>query len=294
MAQNLIPFAPSELRNIGWTRDRIRPEILRRTQSATFRRANGVLFPSEFSRSEVVRQCGTKLSNTAAIPHGLNSRFRLRPRNQKPISAYSTNSPFRLLMVSTVAVYKHQWFLVDAVADLVQAGMPLDLTLVGGSTPASLARLKKSMATRDPDGRFIHYHGEVPFDLLHNLYAGADAFVFTSTCESFGQIILEAMASGLPIACSNHSAIPEVLGNGGLYFDPLNEDDMRAALVRLVNDKPLREDLAAAAFARSEEFSWSACADLTFDFLRRTAATYHGHESSRGNVDGTMLLNPDR
>jgi glycosyltransferase involved in cell wall biosynthesis len=91
--------------------------------------------------------------------------------------------------------------------------------------------------------------------------------VFASSCENLPNILLEAMASGLPIACSNRLPMPEVLGPAGVYFDPLRPRQIEDALRQLFHDAQLRRHLAVAAFERAGQFSWSDCARDTFRFL---------------------------
>jgi len=209
------------------------------------------------------------LAISAVIPYGLSPRFGSPPRRQKPMSHYSEDNPFRLLYVSIVDRYKHQWRVVDAVSRLRACGIPVVLEMVGPSEEHSLRRLYSAIARADPTGQFTEYRGPVPFEDLHETFRRADAFVFASTCESFGQILLEAMASGLPIACSNRAAMPEVLGDAGIYFNPLDQIELVQTLNQLVANSDLRARLAHAAYERAKLFTWQCCADQTFNYLRR-------------------------
>jgi glycosyltransferase involved in cell wall biosynthesis len=119
----------------------------------------------------------------------------------------------------------------------------------------------------DPGEEFLHYRGAVPFDELPGLYRQADAFVFASSCENLPNILLEAMASGLPIACSNLGPMPEVLGDAGAYFHPEHPAEIASALQQLFEQPEVRNRLAHAALARARHFSWKRCADETFSFL---------------------------
>ena len=93
-------------------------------------------------------------------------------------------------------------------------------------------------------------------------------------------ILLEAMASGLPIACSNRGPMPEVLGEAGVYFDPENAGSIASAILELIRSRDLRQRLAAAAFERARHYSWARCASETFDFLARAAAGIRGRRRS--------------
>ena len=198
----------------------------------------------------------------------------MEPRRQWPIQSYTDDKPYRLLYVSTVNAYKHQWNVVEAVARLrEQTNLPLSLDLVGHAWPRSLDRLQRAIRRFDPNETFVRYRGEVSFDELHKIYHGADAYLFASSCENLPNNLLEPMAAGLPIACSNRGPMPEVLGAGGVYFDPENVMSIRDALHALVHDPSLRSEVATIARNRARSYSWDKCAAQTFSFFRQIAHT---------------------
>jgi glycosyltransferase involved in cell wall biosynthesis len=137
------------------------------------------------------------------------------------------------------------------------------------------------MAEIDPEGGFVRYAGMLPYEALHALYAEANLCLFASSCEAFGQIVTEAMSAGLPIACSNRSAMPEILGNAGVYFDPENPDDIANTIIKLIESPELRAQKAQAAFERAKQYSWLRCADETFYFLAKTAVLRQAKEKNR-------------
>jgi glycosyltransferase involved in cell wall biosynthesis len=104
---------------------------------------------------------------------------------------------------------------------------------------------------------------------LEGLYAAAEAFVLPSLVEGFGLPVLEAMARGLPVACSRDSAPGEVAGDAGLLFDPTSEEEIAAATIRLLTDTDLRSRLPGAGRARAATYTWSRCADETMATYRR-------------------------
>ena len=96
--------------------------------------------------------------------------------------------------------------------------------------------------------------------------------MFASSCENMPIILLEGMASGLPIACSHRGPMPEVLCGAGVYFDPENADEIAATLRQLIDDPELRRRCAEGAFAKAQAYySWERCARETFTFLRQIA-----------------------
>jgi len=220
MSQNLLPFEPDERRRFGLSWVRLRYHLLELSQTATFRHAAGIIFLTEAARQVVERRTGFLRSEVAIVPHGVAEHFRHEPRVQKPLSAYSLSRPFRWLYVSIVNLHKHQWHVVEAVSRLRRGGIAVALDLVGPAHPLGLSRLQEMICRVDPAEDFIHYHGSIPYSQLAGYYHQADGFVFASSCETFGQILLEAMTSGLPIACSERSAMPEILRDAGVYCDP--------------------------------------------------------------------------
>jgi glycosyltransferase involved in cell wall biosynthesis len=129
----------------------------------------------------------------------------------------------------------------------------------------------------------VRYLGRIPHSELHARYAGADLCLFASTCENMPNILLEGMASGLPIACSDRGPMPEVLGDAGVYFDPEKPDEIARALRELIESPELRTKLAQSSFERVRRYSWRRCADETFKFLAEVARSFHnkGSQPSR-------------
>jgi glycosyltransferase involved in cell wall biosynthesis len=110
--------------------------------------------------------------------------------------------------------------------------------------------------------------GPVSEDRVHALYRGATALVYPSLYEGFGLPLIEAMASGTPVLASHEASIPEVLGGAGLLLDPRDVSAWRDAIIRVVNDGSLRDDLRMRGLARAATYTWQRTARLTFDVYR--------------------------
>jgi glycosyltransferase involved in cell wall biosynthesis len=270
MFRNMLPFEPTERSRYGLSWERLRLQILKEFQSSTFRRAAGVIFLSAYAQSHIWRSIKSLDGKSAIIPHGIAPEFFRSPRPQQPMESYSMTKPFRLLYVSTIDLYKHQWHVVEAVGQLHRSGMPIALSLVGSALPRALRRLQSAMARVDPQGQFITYQGSVPYGELPALYHAADGFVFASSCENFPNILLEAKAAGLPVACSNRGPMPEILDDAGVLFDPEQPNAIAFALRDLLDSVSKRQDSAAKGFAQAQEYSWQRCAASTFSFLAKT------------------------
>lgn len=271
MSHSLLPFDQQEARRFGISSRRLRYWFLRYMHGQSFLKADGVIFLTEYAHQVVLAQLSRPPAHSAVIPHGVDERFRLAPRPQNNLSNYSDETPFRVLYVSIVNLYKHQWHVVEAIGRLHATGMPVAIDFVGPAYSPALHKLQQAMSRWDPGETYIHYLGPIPFAELHYVYHKADAFVFASSCETFGQILLEAMASGLPIACSKRSAMPETLGDAGIYFDPEQPEDIAGALHILLESPELRERCAWASYERAKTYSWERCARETFDFIVQLA-----------------------
>jgi glycosyltransferase involved in cell wall biosynthesis len=269
MFRNMLPFDAAERRRYGASVMRLKMELLRAAQTATFRRADGVIFLNDYARLVIRESSIAPAGMDAVIPHGLDARFFTTPSAARPFSSYSTAAPFRWLYVSAVHDYKRPWNVAEAAASLRAAGRPITLDLVGPPYPAALRRLRETLDRVDPAGGFITAAGGVAHRDLPECYRRADAFVFASTCENMPNSLLEAMAAGLPIACSDRQPMPEILGDGGVYFNPEVPASIAAAMVRLMDDQAERTRVSAIARNRATRYSWSRTAKDTFDFLAR-------------------------
>ena len=287
MSRSLLPFQAAERRRYGLSSMHLKMLLLRAGQASTFRRADGVIFLNDYARDVVLEATGPLAARTAIVPHGVHDAFRRAPRPQEPAAAYGPDRPFRLLYVSNIEPYKHQWHVVDAVARLRARGLPIALELVGHSYPVARPRLDAALAAattagEDRGGAAIRYTGPAAHAALVRHYHDADAFVFASSCENMPNILLEAMAAGLPIACADRGPMPGVLGDAGLYFDPEAPATIAGALERLFGDPALRATLAAGAHARAAAFSWTRCAEETFRFLGQPGLAAPGGAAGHG------------
>lgn len=267
MSRNLLPFEMRELLRYGWSLFTLKLLLLRLVQSRSFRKTDGVIFLTEYARDVVLGITGKLSGQTCIVPHGLNPRFNKAPKLQRDITEYDDAHPYRVLYVSIIDQYKHQWHVVEAVAALRKHGFPIVLDFVGPAYPPALKRLNRTIDRVDIERRWVHYHGAIPFNEFHLRYAEADLGLFASSCENMPNILLETMASGLPIACSNRGPMPEVLGQAGAFFNPEQPEDIARALRELIDSPQTRTELARASYERAQEYSWQRCADETCRFL---------------------------
>lgn len=268
MSQNMLPFEPLEAARFGRSSlMRLKMRVLRYSQGESFRRADGVIFLTRYAEKEVAAVLGGLCCPTALVPHGIEARFLQAPRLQRRLVDCSIEHPFRLLYVSVLMPYKHQIPVAQAVANLRSQGMPIDMRFVGATLGRYGDEFKRLLDLLDPRGVFLKWSGHEPFDSMHRFYRDSDAFVFASSCENLPNIMIEAMASSLPIACSNRGPMPEVLGGAGVYFNPESPSEIACALQTLAGDYALRARLAQEAWQKAHDYSWTRCANDTFEFI---------------------------
>jgi len=114
----------------------------------------------------------------------------------------------------------------------------------------------------------VHFVPQAAYEELPWVYGAADLFVMPSLIEGFGLPVLEAMACGTPVVCSRAASLPEVGGNAVDYFDPSSEDDLAAALERVLGSHELQQTLRCRGFERVKLFPWSQTARQTLDLYR--------------------------
>jgi len=278
MHRNLLPFELVEVWRYKLSMSTVKFIILRFFQSISYKGADGVIFLTRYAQNSALKVTGLLKGSIAVIPHGVDRRFFIPPRSQKSVSDYSVEKPIRLIYVSSIEPYKHQWNVVEAVSALRKNNIPVTLDLFGSSYSPSLRKLQLSMNKFDPFNDYVKYHGVVEHGYIHKEYLKADIAIFASSCETFGQILIEGMAAGLPIACSNLSAMPELLGDNGVYFNPTDPKSIEVSLSKIIFSTELRSKKSFSSFQSAKQFSWDKCSDDTFKFLKSCLENFYRKE----------------
>jgi len=251
------------------------PEFFRRAQALqlritvgrTVRRAARVLAPSEFSKRAILRAFGLPEERVVVVPNAVSDEFRPRPAAaaaEEIRRRYGIPSPF-LLTVGDLQPRKNHEGLIRAFAELIRCDpkLPHRLVIVGqdGWYGAQIRR----MAARSGVVDRIHFPGFVPDEDLRLFYAACEVFVFPSLYEGFGLPILEAMACGRAVACSNTTAMREVADAAAVLFDPRDLGQMMRAIRDLIADPELRARRERLGLDWAGRFSWDRTAEKTFE-----------------------------
>ncbi len=240
---------------------------LRLTVRRTVRMAARVLSPSEFSRRAVMRAYGLDEQRVVVIPNAVASDFHPVDRElaaAEIASRFGIPSPF-ILMVGDLQPRKNQEGLIHAFAELLREypQLPHHLVLVGKDCWDS-SRIRRAAAKSSAAER-IHFTGFVSDEALVWFYGACEVFAFPSFYEGFGLPILEAMACGRAVACSNTTAIPEVADAAAILFNPNSTAEIVRALRDLLLDAELRRRIERLGLQRAAAFTWRNTARRTLD-----------------------------
>jgi len=264
MSRDMLSYEPGEIERFGFSKARLRLILLRFMQNRSLRDCDGAIFLTRYAATVIQKSSGP-LGRVAYIPHGVGSDFKQTKQSQPwPLDG---KREIRCLYVSNAAMYKHQWVVVRAIEHLRKRGYNLTLTLVGGGSGRAQRLLDAQVVASDPEREFVRQLDFVPQKELPEYLANADLFVFASSCENMPNTLVEAMAVGLPIACSNRGPMPEVLKDGGVYFDPEDEDSISSAIEQIIHGSALRRTIAQRAKTLADQYSWARCADETWEFV---------------------------
>jgi glycosyltransferase involved in cell wall biosynthesis len=249
---------------------RFRATQLRITVKRTVESAAAVLTPSEFSRDAILNHYNIDPEKVIAVPNAVSPVFRPIERHVAASAVerkFHIRGPF-VLMVGDLQPRKNHLGLLRAFETVMRSLPQLThrLVFVGKETWRSneLHRAVTASGVRDR----VDFTGFIEdADLVH-FYNACDLFVFPSFYEGFGLPILEAMACGRAVACSNITAMPEVADGAGILFDPRSTEEMARAIADVLRDAELRARLERLGTQRAAQFSWEQSA-------RRTLAVYY-------------------
>ena len=231
------------------------------------RRSDRVIADSQSTRGDLMTLLGVPSARIDVVPLGLGTVRRERPLTEPQVRArFDLGQRSIVLSLSAKRPHKNLLALIGALAKLPAAGRPV-LVLPGYPT-AHEAELRERARALEIEGD-VRFPAWVSAAELEGLWALTQLFVFPSLYEGFGLPVLEAMARGVPVACSNASSLPEVAGDAALLFDPRDELAIAEALRRLLDDGALREQLRARGLARAREFTWERTARLTLHSYAR-------------------------
>lgn len=228
------------------------------------KRADRIAAVSHHTKSEIIRHLNVPEEKVVVIPHGIQERYS-EQAGADVITAVKSKygiSGGYILSINDIHPRKNIEGLINAFCYLNDThAIPHQLVLVGQALWRHEGIFQRAVPARYRDR--IILTGYVPDEDLRPLYQGASVFVYPSFYEGWGLQVHEAMASGIPVAISNRSSLPEVAGDAALQFDPSNSREIGDVVFKILKDPALQKDLVRKGYEQIEKFSWADSARRT-------------------------------
>jgi len=245
----------------------IRNRGMRLLVPAAARRAARVIADSQSTRDDLVSLLGLPAGSIDVVPLGIGAVRRGQPLNEAETRArFELGTREVLLTLSAKRPHKNLSALIGALAAIPAERRPL---LVMPGYPTWHEQELRERAESAGVAGDVRLPGWIDTAEVEGLWALARAFVFPSLYEGFGLPVLEAMARGVPVACSNTSSLPEVAGDAALLFDPHDEGQIAAVVMRLLEEPGLAAKLTELGLERARRFTWARSAQLTLESYGR-------------------------
>lgn len=254
------------------THPKDRVAFMSKRMGRSIHRADCVITDSEYVRQEVLAEFNLPPEKVVSVLLAAGESFAPVVSDQLPsaLAPYALQPGKYILAVGTLEPRKNLTTAIRAYVQLPEAIRAEIPFVVAGMQGWRTESLDREVAALIDKGQ-IRRLGFVPDEVLPALYSGARTFVYPSIYEGFGLPPLEAMACGAPVIVSNCSSLPEVVGNAGLQVDALDVGQLAQAMLSLIEDDTLRENLGQRGIERARCFSWQKCAEQTLAVYRQIA-----------------------
>ncbi len=245
---------------------------LRWSTAYNARAATHLIADSVATKRDLIEHCQAPPDKISVVYPGYDPKFvpERDPEHRDAVRERYHIPGEYVIYVGTLQPRKNLRTLLDAFAVLANQDRDIHLVLAGkkGWLYEPLFAQMQQLGL----GKRVHFTGYVPKEDLPGLISGAHLFVLPSLYEGFGMPVLEAMACGTPVICSNVSSMPEVAGDAAILVNPHDAAELVQALQRLLHDDALRRNLVQKGQKQVERFSWEKCARETLAILQ-TAGT---------------------
>lgn len=230
----------------------------------SMKKADGVVFLSSFSKNQTDEK-KIKYNKGKVIPFGFESANRVDEPPEK-----KTGETVRIIYISALLPYKNHLNLLKACNMLRKESFPFILLLVGQQQGPVYKKLKKYVTEHDMADKVL-FHNWIEHSKIKEIIDTSDVFIYASSIETTGYGLLEGMARGSLIACSAKAGFPDILKDGGIYFDPENVISIKKSILSIINaDEKTQIQLRTKALEYSKNFTWETAVRLHYDFFKET------------------------
>lgn len=221
--------------------------------------ADHIIVPSAFVKGQLLEYGGFPAERVSVVHEGVDEQF--YPRDPDVISEALDSHGLPKEYVLFVGTLEPRKNLSTLLLALSRCKSDVPLVIVGWSgwgDPCFEAELERLNLRHR-----VFFPGYVSDEALCAIYSGASAFLYPSIYEGFGLPVLEAMACGCPVLCSNAASIPEVAGESALYANPSEPEEWSGAIDSVVSDSELQKRLRSMGQEHAFNFSWQKAAAKT-------------------------------
>lgn len=235
----------------------------------TLERSAHVITDSDYVRNEVIEHYKIEPERISTVPLGVDSNFNPASDEEKEEFKlrYGIKSNF-IFMVGSIEPRKQIDKVINAYISLPENIKKEYVLVHAGPAGWNNSSISDQFDKLTATGELIAL-GYIDEADLATLYSAATCLVYPSIYEGFGLPILEAMASGTPVITSNLSSMPEVGGQAAMLIDPSNQEQLRNALIEVLQDLDLRERLTTAGIQHARLYRWQTCAQATAEIYKR-------------------------
>jgi O-antigen biosynthesis alpha-1,3-mannosyltransferase len=258
------------LREEPWVPDNAKIDF-RKNIGRIINRSALIFAVSEFTRSEIISRFPAAEGKIMVTPNAAHPRFRPVGSDRSFLSHYGIREPSSpyLLSVGEIMERKNTLATIKAFESVAQRFPGLALVLIGQARKNEYTdEVFKHLAGSPLRDRIKILHTVTDDDLVL-FYNHAVGMVYFSFFEGFGLPIIEAMASGCPVAASCTSSMKEIAGNAAIMVDPYDVESMRSGMLQLLDNGPLRTELKDKGFERAAQYSWKKTAELTYEGYKK-------------------------
>ena len=251
MSRDMLSFEKGLLSLYFPSKFWIRNYLIRISQIRAFSLSDGVIFLTQYAKNTIEILTGP-IESYKVIPHGFQHSDAIKKTD------YSLSKKVKFVYVSPTWKFKDHICVLRAATQIKKYDIDFEIVFLGENKREYKNFLQLQDYVKENDlSENVIFQGNVHHNEVIKIIAQCDIFIFASLCENMPNTLVEAMGVGLPIICSDAGPMPEVLKDGGLYYEKSNHEDLVKVILQIVNDHEMRIKMGLRASELSERFDWS-------------------------------------